>query len=269
MDSRNYLKIIAAGLLGIVSILIADDHKYFVFVVPSYNNASCCIRNLESLLAQTYDNFFIRIIVDADTDGTYQLLEQYLQEHGLTRVRLTRNIKRQGSLANIFAMVHELPDDAIAITMDGDDYLLATDVLTTLNHIYQDPQVWMTYGSYIASETGQAGVCRPLPAWVLARNAFRDYPWVTSQLRTFYVWLFKRIDPQDLMYQGSFFPTTGDLAFMFPMLEMASAGHIYYVPRLWYMYNMDHSNNDYKIKLPLLLQLDRYIRSKKRYAVLA
>ena len=244
------------------------DSKRFVFVVPSYNNAACCIRNLESLLMQEYENFYIRIIVDADTDGTYQLLSAYIHKHHISNVAITRNEQRQGSLANIVAMVYELNDDEIAITMDGDDYLIAADVLSALNEIYQHDEVWMTYGSYIESTTGKPGVCRALPTWVLEGNAFRDYPWVTSQLRTFYVWLFKKIDPQDLHYKGHFFPTTGDLAFMFPMLEMARLGHIYYVERLWYVYNMDHENNDYKTKLPLLLQLDRYIRSKKRYQAL-
>lgn len=251
--------------LVLLSHYLYPGNKRFVFVVPSFNNVSCCIRNLESLLVQEYDNFYIRIIVDADTDGTYDVLRAYIQDHQISHVFITRNEQRQGSLANIFAMVQELHDDEIAITMDGDDYLIASDVLTTLNEIYQHDAVWMTYGSYIESTTGKPGVCRALPAWVLERNAFRDYPWVTSQLRTFYVWLFKKIDPADLQYRGRFFPTTGDLAFMFPMLEMARLGHIYYVERLWYVYNMDHENNDYKTKLSLLLQLDRYIRSKKRY----
>jgi hypothetical protein len=57
----------------------------------------------------------------------------------------------------------------------------------------------------------------------------------------------------------------GDLAFMFPMLEMASKGHIYYVKEVLYMYNAHNPLNDFRLDKELQAKLNAYIRSRPPY----
>lgn len=39
----------------------------------------------------------------------------------------------------------------------------------------------------------------------------------------------------------------GDVAFMIPLLEMASLGHIFFVERVIYRYNVENPINDFKV----------------------
>jgi len=57
---------------------------------------------------------------------------------------------------------------------------------------------------------------------------------------------------------------TSDLAFMFPMLEMAGY-HIANIEKSIYVYNMDNPLNDHKKNLGLQQRTDLYIRSKEKY----
>jgi hypothetical protein len=98
-----------------------------------------------------------------------------------------------------------LPQEIVVI-VDGDDWLAYDGVFSFLNTLYADPDVWLTYGQYKKYPTGELGICKDFPAFVIATHAFRRYTWVSSYLRTFYAWLFKRIRIEDLMYQGVFFP---------------------------------------------------------------
>jgi hypothetical protein len=71
------------------------------------------------------------------------------------------------------------------------------------------------------------------------------------------------------MFEGKFMPTTCDLAMMFPMLEMASKGHIYYNKEIFYIYNIDNPLMDCVVHRPLQAKIEHHIRSQKRYEPLS
>jgi glycosyltransferase involved in cell wall biosynthesis len=223
--------------------------KLIIVVIPSYNNKDWYINNLSSIFMQEYENYHVIYIDDASDDGTADLVEQYIQEAGQQqRVTLIRNTEHKGHLYNHIYAVSLIPDDAIVVHVDADDWLrldeyVRTDIFTMLNEIYQDPNVWLTYGSYYRYPFGNAGTCQEFPAEVVRNASYRTFPWVSSHLRTFYAWLFKLIDPADFLYTGTdpeyvgkLWPAAADLSFMFPMLEMAS-GRYHYIPDLIYAYN--------------------------------
>jgi glycosyltransferase involved in cell wall biosynthesis len=54
--------------------------KSFVVVIPSFNNALWCRRNLESVLNQAYPLFRVIYVDDASTDETPDLVAAYLAE---------------------------------------------------------------------------------------------------------------------------------------------------------------------------------------------
>lgn len=238
------------------------QEKPIVVVVPSYNNAQWYKRNLDSLLAQQYTNFKIIYIDDCSPDGTGILAQDYVVLHPKGyKVTLVRNKQRVGVLANVYNTVHTLADDVIVVTVDGDDWLAHDYVLALINSLYEDSNVWLTYGNYRHYGPARQHACYPLPKRIIAQRSFRRYRWVYSQLRTFYAGLFKRIKKEDLLHNGDFYSVSGDAAIMFPMLEMAG-DRFKFISQKIYVYNVSTPLNDFKVHYELQARLADEIRRR-------
>jgi glycosyltransferase involved in cell wall biosynthesis len=244
--------------------------KPFVIVIPSYNNSAFCERNLLSVLTQRYKNFRVIYIDDSSSDDTYAKVQEVisrLDKEG--KVTLSRNTKNLGSLANYTHAIASCNDEEIVLTVDGDDFLAHEWVLEKLNRLYANQEVWMTYGNFLdyPSYRQEPVTCQKLSARVIHNQSYRKEAWVTSHLRTFYAALFKRIKREDLLYKGNFYPMAGDLAYVFPMLEMAGS-HVRFVPDVLYLYNRGNPLSDHKINFALQNECAGHIRSKAPYAPL-
>ena len=55
--------------------------KNIAIIIPSYNNCQWYQRNLSSVIAQDYQNFRVIYIDDCSSDGTGELVEQFIAEH--------------------------------------------------------------------------------------------------------------------------------------------------------------------------------------------
>lgn len=230
------------------------EHHPFVIIVASYNNTEWVEKNLSSIFSQKYDNYRVIYINDASTDGTAQYVRDYISSQRMAhRVELIDNPKNRGACENIWRAVQSCRDDEIAILLDGDDWFAHDRVLPRLNEIYANPQVWMTYGSYIEYPSygyTVANFASPLPDEVVEKNSVREYTrkhWCLSHLRTFYASLFKQIQINDMQWDGKFYDATYDLAFMLPMAEMAG-DHAKYVGEVFYIYNRATPVNDNKVR---------------------
>ncbi len=246
------------------------QEKQIIVMIPSYNNINHYQKNLASVFSQKngdhpYTNWSLVYTDDCSGDGTYEAVVNFVKAKGQeSRCRIIKNETRHGAMANHYRAIHECPDNAIIVALDGDDALAHDRVFEKINQEYQDPQVWLTYGQYQEYPSGKIGHCTKLPYEVLQYNLVRNYPFVTSHLRTFYAGLFKKIKREDLMYNNDFFQITSDLAFMFPMLEMAGE-HVRFIPEVLCIYNMDNPINDFKKDIHGLLAMERVIRSRKPY----
>jgi glycosyltransferase involved in cell wall biosynthesis len=246
----------------------ARQEHPLVVVIPTYNNALVCQKNLESVFSQNYSNYRVILIDDCSQDDTYKLVKSSIAEKGYTdRVVLIRNTERKKALANHYRAVHMCHDDEIIVQLDGDDWFKHERVLERINEVYQDSHVWLTYGQHEVFPSGKLGCCKQLLSATIKLNCYRECSWVTSALRTFKVALFKKIKLQDLIYQGKFFETAGDLAFMFPMLEMAGP-HSRFIDEILYVYNCETPHNDYKEAFLNQIHTDNVIRAKPKYRLL-
>ncbi len=63
------------------------------------------------------------------------------------------NKERRGALANLYATIHRCQDNAIVVTVDGDDQLAHPDVLKELNKVYTKQLVWLTHGKLQETES--------------------------------------------------------------------------------------------------------------------
>jgi len=237
----------------------------FVIVIPSYNNAQWYKRNLDSVFAQNYKNFTVIYLDDCSPDGTGKLVEAYVTEKNKQDVvTVIKNPERIGALANIYNAVHMCSDEKVIISLDGDDLFAHENVLDLLNILYQNKKIWVTYGSDVRWPTFQTTACKEIPQHIIDTENFRQYPFTAGPTRTFYAWLFKKIEKQDLQINNRFFDICSDLAIMLPMLEMAG-NRIQFVPDITYIYNIGTGINDWKIKAEHQRQITKIITEQRSY----
>jgi len=235
----------------------------FVIVMPTYNNEYWCARSLESIASQTYPHWSLCCIDDASSDGTRALV-RHLTRRGPFRGRTTivSRRTRRGSLANISDAVGHIDAEKVVVMLDGDDALAHPHVLEKLASVYQDPDVWLTYGSFQTDPPSPRIRCRPYSKTVCKRALFRSEPFLATHLKTFYAKLFHMIPLEALSWKGQFFPVLGDMAFMFPMLEMAREKHIRFVKEILYIYNAANPLSDYRVNAELCSVIETYLRTR-------
>lgn len=244
----------------------ANGERAIVVVIASYNNKDWYRRNLDSVFNQQYNNYRIIYVDDCSPDGTGDLVEEYVKQKGQAhRVTVIKNKDRRKALANIYFGVQSCKDNEIVALVDGDDFLAHNQVFHILNQCYAYPSTWLTYSQFVLLEHNAIGWGYPYPYEVMRDKSFRSYSNIPTHLRTFYAGLFKKIKLEDLMLEGGFFTMTYDMAIMLPMVEMASNGHIVFIPDTLYIYNDMNSLNDHKVDQALQVKLDKYMRTKKPY----
>jgi glycosyltransferase involved in cell wall biosynthesis len=263
------------GLLAIlmpIVVLARQQEKRIVVITASYNNRQWYQQNLDSVFKQFYDNWHLIYICDgvdegAQSDGTGELVEQYIKARGMQhKVTLIRNTKRRGALANQYHAIHGCNNTDIIAILDGDDFLATPYVFQRINKEYTRKKIWLTYGQLKEWPQGGTG-CKQLPRKMIKRSLFRgqiNWPYFPSHLRTFYAALFKRINKEDLMYNGDFMMMSSDVAIMVPMLEMAQE-RISFIPDILVLYNMANALNDSKVSQQLQEQLTAYVRTLPKY----
>jgi len=84
------------------------------------------------------------------------------------------------------------------IIVDGDDYLVGTQVLRFLNYEYQTKTLLAAYTNYLRINDPyyiKVGTSTPYPKSVIANRIFRRSPRMfrASHLRSYYVDLFRKI----------------------------------------------------------------------------
>ncbi len=277
---KNILKFFIFVTAFSINSIIADAiiQKKFVIVITSFNNAEWCVKNLETIFFQKnpentafYQNYRVIIVDDASVDGNAEYIEQYVfacnQQH---RVTLIKNKTRKRAMANLYFALQMCEPDEIVFNYDGDDWLADDQVFNLVNNIYQNPDVWITYGSFINWPTNQMGYCKPIPDEYVEKQLYRKKWWMPGQLRTFYAWLFHQVQLKDLLfegpyYQGQFFPANADLAIYYPMMEMAGT-HFQYIPEVIYIRNVETPINDFKANKDVQVLGSKLLREKSVYA---
>ncbi|MHA1796049.1 MAG: glycosyltransferase family 2 protein, partial [Promethearchaeota archaeon] len=216
--------------------------------------------------AQTYKNFQCIILDDISTDNSVEVIKNEIE--GDDRFKLIINTEKAFALKNIYDGINisNPKTEDIILTLDGDDWLASRDALEKVNDVYNSSKCWITFGSYAEYPNNRRGkFAKQIPKNIIETNSFRSFEWCSSHLRTFKYHLWERIKKEDLLDKdGNFYKMTWDLAFMFPMLEMAG-NRSKYIKDILYTYNVDNPLNDHKIDNSYQVSLEREIRSKPKY----
>jgi len=179
-------------------------------------------------------------------------------------VENTKKLYQPGNYDNILRNFSEIDDNEIVIEVDGDDWLPDNKVFERVDNVYKNKKVWIANGSFMYPN-GMLGFSQRQQNF----NNLRDSRFTATHLRTWKTFLWREIDQDDLKDDdGEYWKVTGDLSFMFPMLEMSGEKHYCFMPEVNYVYNDTNPLNDHKVDITLVNKIAEKIRKKQKYGKL-
>ena len=215
---------------------------------------------------QNYDNYDIVYVEDASTDRTREMVRKCEKNWDFKKgvFKLICNAENIKALPNLHSAVNCANPGSIILALDGDDWLVNSEVLNKLNKIYQDDEVWITAGSYLESFGGSV-VSPQIPDGYWKGN-IRHKHWSFSHLRTFRRELFMSIEKKDFIdHDGDFFKFTWDRVIMYPMVEMAGPEHFRPINQIMYIYNRENPLAVDRIHRQEQLRIESVLKNKKPY----
>ena len=218
-------------------------------------------RSLLSIMSQRFKDFTCYITDDLSTDNTREVIKKTIE--GDSRFVLIENHIKLYQPGNYDQIINwrAIPGEEICVEVDGDDWLPDSNVFTRINETYQDPNVWMTSGSFKYHD-GRVGFANPPTQF----TDIRKQTFTLSHLRTWKSWLWKKIKEEDLKdSEGNYWSVAGDLSFMFPMFEMSGKNHYKHISETTYIYNETNPLNDHKVNMPMVNLIVNIIRRKPEY----
>jgi len=210
--------------------------KFVVCVWNAEKYIKNCIRTLKS---QQDRDFKVFIIDDVSTDNTVEITKSLIVDDN--RFHLIVNSEKKFKLKNLDELIPTFEDNDIIIELDGDDFLLNSEVVSDIRKIYSDGKVWLTNGSFMYSN-GNPGFSSKCDPDTVRKDVFRF-----SHLRTWKTFLWKSIPKNYLKDDnGEYFKSAADVAYTFSLLELAGEENYRFLPKLYYVYNEQSPYNDHK-----------------------
>ena len=239
---------------------------HFKVIVPLYNVEQWVSNCIKSIKVQDHKNFQCIVVDDNSTDKSAEIIRELIADDD--RFVFIENKERKLALRNTYEAINlSNPDDEdVIVIVDGDDWFATKYSLSRVETYYKERNALETHGSYIEYPSLQKGTfSRDIPKEVVNQNAFRRAPWMSSHLRTWKASLWKKIKKESLLDDdGNFFPMTGDMAVMFPLLEMAG-DRIVHIPEVLYCYNRSNPLNDDRVNHALQMRIEGKIRNAQPY----
>jgi glycosyltransferase involved in cell wall biosynthesis len=233
-----------------------------IILTTSYNIEKYAYYSINSIKHQSLFDFRCFITDDLSTDNSRSLVKDLIKDDN--RFKLIENAKKMyqpGNYNQIIRGDYNISDNEIIVEVDGDDWLPDPNVLARINDVYSNNDVWIANGSFIYN-TGAHGFSSPQTNF----DNLRTSRFTASHIRTWRAFLWREINENDLKDEnGEYWRMTGDLAFMFPMLEMAGPEHYKFMPEVNYVYNADNPLNDHKVDITLVDSIAKKIRTKPKY----
>ena len=220
-------------------------NKKFVFIIASFNNEPYYLKNLNSVINQTYKNWKVIYIDDCSTDNTLKLVNSYIQNNNLKdKFTLISNQTNMKQAYSRYQCYKYCDDEDIICFLDGDDWLYDNYVLEKLNKEY-DNDILITYGSYYNFENNKLGKLVKANKYKNKTITFGSYRknkgWYGIPLRTGYAKIYKEM-PENYMFDndGNWMSACTDVAeFLWAIERSFKKFKVIEYPT--YVYNIDAS----------------------------
>ena len=219
----------------------------FRIITTCYNAEEYIERCLKSLQCQEREDWICYVVDDLSTDKSRDIVSKMAWKD--PRIILIVNTKKTYQVGNYQKIMSrkDIGSEDICLTVDGDDWLPDSKVLTRLAEAY-DNGAWMTYGQFLQWDGNnfEVGFAKAPPLW----DDLRKLRYTTTHLRSWKAFLWRKIKNADLRKENGFeIRAGGDTAFMYPMLEMAGPYRAMYIPYFMYVYNVSNPDNVHKHSL--------------------
>jgi glycosyltransferase involved in cell wall biosynthesis len=249
-----------------------EKQNKFIIISTVYNKSKWVQFNVNSIKQQSYTNYVVAYGYDESSDDTLIHLTNAVDNDSKFTIFHNPN---PGCFLNCFIGTYRYlketgiiqPND-IVVEIDGDDWLLHPFVLQYLNQVYQNDNIWMTYGQYIHYPTGELGghYHLHLDDVVDKTNTYRCNVFPYSHLKTYKAFLLDKVTDKDLIdpITGKYFDAAADFALCMPLVEMSGKSRIFRVDEPLYVYNISEdleseSNN----RVTLQKEVEHRIRQIK------
>lgn len=123
--------------------------------MPSYNVASTVVRAIDSVVAQTYEDFELLIINDASTDGTPAVVSDYLAVAGDPRLRLV-TLEANVGLSGARNAGLDAASGEFVTFLDADDEYLPDFLKTLYREMTGEVDIAMTGHFVVRPDGGRA-----------------------------------------------------------------------------------------------------------------
>lgn len=235
----------------------------FLIVCFFYNAEPFIEKCVGSIISQDYKNYRVLFVDDASTDIGFELIDND------GRFIKIKNKENKGLLYNYttYLPLYANEDDIIVV-LDGDDSLYGNKVLSYLNDFYNEHGCMVTYGQSLWTD-GRRGFARPYTEQEF--NNLRRTQFLASHLRTFKYLCFKELMNQDSNFDsfkdknGNFYMMAGDVATMYPIMEIAGFEKVKYIDKILYLYNIHNPISDHIKNQQLQWDINNEINNKKPF----
>lgn len=233
-----------------------------IIVTTLYNAEKFVEQCLGSIMGQSLSNFKCYITDDISTDNSVSIVKNFIQ--GDDRFILIENktkLYQPGNYNQVIRNNPDIDDNDVIVEIDGDDWLPNSKVLQRVSDLYEDNNVWIANGSFRYSD-GRQGFAAP-PNNI---DNIRNERFTATHLRTWRAFLWRAIDENYLKDDtGKYWEVAGDLAFMYPMIEMAGKENYRFMPEINYVYNEENPINDHKVNMGSVSRIVNILRNKPKY----
>lgn len=240
-------------------------------IITSFWNCSEYIVDcIQSVKKQSFEDYEMFLIDDLSMDNTLEKIKKEIC--GDNRFKLIINKEKKYKLKNFDDLILDedlMNDQDIVVELDGDDKFYDENVLKKINERYiNNSNLWLTNGSFIYSD-GNLGFSSKVNPFTIRKDVF-----TFSHLRTWKVHLWRSIDEISFLDQnGEYFKSAPDVAYSFPLVEMAGLKHYEFIPDIMYVYNAESPFNEHKQGSSMgglndVIKNVNYIRSMKTYNTL-
>ncbi len=233
-----------------------------VILTTLYNSQDYIEKCIYSIKNQTFKDFKCYITDDMSTDNSVNIVKKTISNDD--RFILIENKQKYYQPGNYDQVIRNNPlidDNEICVEVDGDDWLPDSKTLERINSVYSNDNVWIANGRFKYS-SGSDGFSQKQTNF----ESIRNQRFTASHIRTWRAFLWRNIDILDLKdEEGVYWKMTGDLSFMYPMIEMAGEEHYVFMEDINYIYNEQNPINDHKVDLSLVNEIAVKIRNKSPY----
>ena len=234
-----------------------------VILTGFYNAEQYIERCISSIMGQSFTDFKCYITHDLSTDNSVKLIKEMIE--GDDRfILIDDNEKKLYQTGNFDKVIRNNPnisDNEVLVEVDGDEYLPDGDVLKRIDGLYKDQNIWIANGSF-RYHNGPVGFSSKQTNFHILRKT----NFTASHIRTWRAFLWRNIKEEDLRDEnGDYWQWSGDLCFMFPMLEMAGEEHYTFMSEVNYVYNAENPINEHKVDMSMVTDHAIRIRNKQPY----